>query len=110
MGYRKYQFFLDLFGIIGVVLCVVNVVIENLGAQLVESNGARLDSIWGNLATEMVGIWLGVRIIDFIIRKNEKENSLRILIVRSTRFLIYQIKRTIEHAGRFDLDYLESEI
>lgn len=82
MRYPKHLRYLDAFGTLGIVSAVTYVLLP------VEHRPAdHLDSLWGNFSTEMIGIWLSVRFIDWIIRSHESFTKARVRVVRNMRFL-----------------------
>jgi hypothetical protein len=59
MRYPNYLRYLDAFGILSLVSAVVYVLLP----QEVRPE-AHPDGLWGNISSEMIGIWLSVRLID----------------------------------------------
>jgi hypothetical protein len=51
-----------------------------------------------------------VRIIDFILEKNKKEESARVVALRNMRFLMNQASAAIELSGRLEVDRLKKEL
>jgi hypothetical protein len=108
MSYRKFHLFLDLFGILGIGLAISYYLV---GHQVPEQNkDQELFNLWGNFSTEIVGIWLGVRLIDYVIQQNEKKHSLRIRIVRNMRFLVGVTRSSIDFPNRPVIAKLKYEI
>jgi hypothetical protein len=108
MSYRKFHLFLDLFGIMGIALAISYYLVSH---QVPEQNkDQELFNLWGNFSTEIVGIWLGVRLIDYVIQQNEKKHSLRIHLVRNMRFIIGITRSTIEFSGRLEITKLNIEL
>jgi len=104
--YKKYHFFLDLFGLVGLVSAVFYYYYGHATAL----KHQELYNLWGNLATDMLGIWVSVRIIDFIIRRQEQQQATRINVVKNMRFLRNEVRRTIEFSGNLELDSLKEEL
>jgi hypothetical protein len=110
MRYRNYHIAIDSFGLFGLLLGLSYYYFDNIGASLGVDKDGKIYSLWGNLATELVSIWLGVRIIDYLIQKNEKEHSIRMKVVDDTRTLLEQIRKSIEHTNEYELDYLFTQL
>jgi|GEM_PF-3490477 len=108
MRYRRAHLLLDLFGLIGVLLAVSYYVI---GHQTPENQkDQELGSLWANISTDILGIWLGVRLIDYIIERRAKEDRARLSTVRNLRYLMGQLRRAIEFAGRHEIATLKTEV
>jgi hypothetical protein len=108
MSYRKFHLFLDLFGILGVGLAISYYLVSH---QVPEQNkDQELFNLWGNFSTEIVGIWIGVRLIDYVIQQNEKKHFSRIKIVRNMRFLISTARSSIDFSNRPAIAKLSYEI
>jgi hypothetical protein len=56
--------------------------------KTVSFNNARIDDIWSNLATEIIGVWLSVRIIDSVIQRRNKKNRTRLQILRNLKHFL----------------------
>jgi hypothetical protein len=108
MSYRKFHLFLDLFGILGVGLAISYYLVSH---QVPEQNkDQELFNLWGNFSTEIIGIWIGVRLIDYVIQQNEKKHFSRIKIVRNMRFLISTARSSIDFSNRPAIAKLNYEI
>jgi hypothetical protein len=108
MRYRRFHLLLDVFGLIGIALAVSYYLI---GHQLPDKDkDPELFSLWGNFATEIVGIWIGVRLIDYVIQSNEKKHSSRLHLVRNMRFLKRETSRAIEFFGSHEVGSLRFEL
>jgi hypothetical protein len=110
MRYAKYQRVIDVLGVLGVLSAGAYYYFGHLAEARWQSKDEELYSLWGNASTDLIGLWIGVRIIDFVIRRNEKEHSSRIEIVRNSRFLMSQTKRVVEFSSVYELDLLKDEI
>jgi len=106
MSYPRLYVLLDLFGVLGILAAILYVV---FGADVARQS-PELAGLWGNIATEMIGIWLGVRLIDAILRRHEQTNLARIRAVRAMRFLLRQYKSAIEFSGRLEVEQLATEV
>ncbi|WP_435003712.1 hypothetical protein [Xanthomonas arboricola] len=105
MRYPKYLRFLDAFGCLGIFSAIAFVKLPT--AQRPEEH---LDGLWGNLTSEMVGIWLSVRLIDWIIRKHESFTKARVRIVRNMRFTEKQLHVILDFKRPYDLKMLYREL
>jgi len=98
MYYPKYLRYLDLFGFSGSMSALTYVLLP-VGFRPDD----HLDSLWGNLSTEMMGIWIGVRFIDLIIRSHESFTKARVRIVRNMRFVERGFHQLIEFRRPIEL-------
>jgi len=105
MRYPKYLRFLDAFGVLGIVSAIAFV---RLPTPLRPED--HLDGLWGNLTSEMVGIWLSVRLIDWIIRTHESFTKARVRIVRNMRFTEKQLHTIVDFQRPYDLKMLYREL
>ena len=105
MKYPTYLRFLDAFGALSAIAAVIYVRLpQNLRPV------DHLDSLWGNLSTEMLGIWLSVRLIDWIIRSHESFTKSRVRIVRNMRMLERLLLGLVEFRRPYELKMLSREL
>lgn len=105
MRYPRYLMALDAFGVLAISSALAFVLCPE---ALRPSD--RIDSLWANLATEMIGIWVGVRLIDWIIRRNESATKARVRTVRNMRFVERKLKEFLEFRRAFDVFEFQREI
>jgi hypothetical protein len=105
MRYPRHLMALDAFGVIAMASATSFV----LCPQSLRPSD-RIDSLWANLATEMIGIWVGVRLIDWIIRRNESATKARVRTVRNMRFVERKLKEFLEVRRAFKVMEFEREI
>lgn len=103
--YNKFHILLDLFGLFGLGLTIY----FYYQGHTVRQTNEELHALWANFATEIVAIWLGVRIIEYVIRRHEKESSIRLRTVKNMRFLMRSMRNEIEYPRRGDLEQLKHE-
>lgn len=105
MSYPRYLRYLDTFGLFALLSAVIY-------AWLPEAKRPEphLDSLWGNFSTEMLGIWLGVRLIDFIIRAHESSTKARVRTVRFMRFMEGRIHAVLDFEQSHDLKGIYREL
>tara|TARA_Y100000310_G_scaffold63013_1_gene58296 strand:+ start:6190 stop:6762 length:573 start_codon:yes stop_codon:yes gene_type:complete len=106
VNYKKYLVYVDLFGIFAVISTVFYIYSDQLFSNIPE----KFSGVWGNLSTELIGIWFGVRLIDWIIKSNDKSTNNRIVTLRNMRFLTKQAERVIEFGYRHDSKILNKEV
>lgn len=71
---------------------------------------AFVDSIVPNLATELFGVWLSVRIIESVLRKRQKRSQLRSQLIESMNYLVSLIRGIAPHFEPHTIDHLSSEL
>jgi hypothetical protein len=103
--YNRFHLILDIVGLFGVGLTIY----FYYQGHIFRQSNEELYTLWANFATDIVSIWIGVRIIEYIIRKHEKESGARIRSVRNMRFLMRNIRNGIEYPRRADWDQLKYE-
>lgn len=106
VNYKKYLVYVDLFG----VFAVISTILYIYSDQLFSSMPDKVSGIWGNLSTELIGIWFGVRLIDWIIKSNDKSTNNRIVTLRNMRFLTKQAERVVEFGYRHDSKILNKVV
>ncbi len=105
MRYPKYLRYLDSFGFFALASAVIYAWIpENVRPE------SHLDSLWGNLSTEMLGIWLSVRLIDWIIRTHESFTKARVRTVRFMRFVEGRMHAVLDFRRVHDLKGIYREL
>lgn len=105
MRYPNYLRYLDAFGVLSVVSAAVYVLLPYEARP-----ETRLDGLWGNFSSEMIGIWLSVRFIDWIIRSHESSTKARVRTVRSLRFIERTLNIVVEYRRPFELRHLYREL
>ena len=93
--YNKYILALDIFGILSTALTILYLV----GPDYLKPADPREDGMLANVLSELIGIWVSVRLIEFFIRKNESRDRLRVRVVRNAR-MFENISRDIYHFMR----------
>ncbi len=71
---------------------------------------AFVDSIIPNLATELFGVWLSVRIIESILRSRQRRSQLRSQLIDNMKYLITHIRSIAPHFEQQTIDRLRSEL
>jgi hypothetical protein len=105
MRYPKYQRYLDAFGALSVLSAIAYWLLP--AARRPEEH---LDGLWGNLSSEMIGIWLSVRLIDLIIRSHESATKARVRVVRNLRYVERLLHGVLDFRRPFDLNHLFREL
>ncbi len=82
MRYPHYLRGIDAFGVLALLSATLFAVIPE--AQRPTDH---IDDLWANLSIEMLGIWVAVRLIDFVIKRNEGSTRTRVRVVRGLRWL-----------------------
>lgn len=104
--YNRYQFALDLFGALSLALIVLYLLIPD-GSRLSNTQ----DGMIANVLSEMVGIWISVRLIGFFIIQADRKERVRVRTVRLMRFFENQIKHVINtNFAKGTIDRLKSEL
>jgi hypothetical protein len=105
MRYPKYLQYLDLLGAVSVASATTYVLLP-ISARPED----HLDGLWGNLSSEMIGIWLSVRLIDWIIRSHESSTKARVRVVRSLRYVERLLHTVVEFRRSFELRTVYKEL
>ena len=71
---------------------------------------ALVESIIPNLATELFGVWLSVRIIETVLRTRQKRSQLRSQLVENMNYLVTLIRGIAPHFEQQTIDHLSSEL
>ncbi len=69
-----------------------------------------IDSIIPNLATELFGVWLSVRIIESVLRLRQKRSKLRSQLIDNMNYLVTLIRGIAPHFEQQTIDHLTSEL
>jgi hypothetical protein len=80
--YNRYLFALDLFGVLS-----ASAVAAYLFCPQLQLSDSRQDSMVANVLSELVGIYVAVRLIELFSRRNETQDRVRVRSVRLMRFL-----------------------
>lgn len=67
--YKKFWLIIDAIAIVGVMVCACFAIFKNWDDWR--------DAFIPNLATELIGVWVGVRVIDAIIKRRDHHNNVR---------------------------------
>lgn len=105
MRYPNYLRYLDAFGVTSIASAAFYVLLPNEARP-----EAHLDGLWGNFSSEMIGIWLSVRLIDWIIRSHESSTKARVRTIRSLRYIERLMQGVIEFRRPFELRQLYREL
>lgn len=84
--YRSAIWVVDVIGFTGVFLLIAGFVV---GAPLLPEF---VVSFFQNFGVEILGAWISVRLLEWVIRKREEAESARTRVLRHTRFWIHQIR------------------
>jgi hypothetical protein len=76
------------------------------------SGGAEafVNSLVPNLATELFGVWLSVRIIESVLRLRQKRSRLRTQLIENMNYLVTLIRSIAPHFEQQTIDHLTSEL
>ena len=80
MKYPWYLKIIDAFGFFALLMTIWHIV-----RQVPPETDSRLDGVLGNLSTELLGIYISVRLIDFVVRSYQEYRDARISTVRNMR-------------------------
>ena len=69
-----------------------------------------LESIIPNIGTELLGVWLSVRIIESVLRGRQKRSRLRTQLVDNMNYLVTLIRGIAPHFEQQTIDHLSSEL
>ncbi|HUW95514.1 MAG TPA: hypothetical protein VMW58_06980 [Anaerolineae bacterium] len=73
------------------------------------SRSAYLD-LWPNIATEIIGVWISVRLIDAIIRSRERRHGVRRELVFNLNFLRSKAEQLLPHIDSYLVQTLRQEL
>ncbi|HQZ66921.1 MAG TPA: hypothetical protein PLY87_17640 [Planctomycetaceae bacterium] len=97
--YPKYLIFLDTVGIFALVAAIG---LSRMPGN--EQEVSRLHEMFSGICTELIGIWVGVRFIDWIIRTQEDRKKARVRTARGMRFIVNSAHELYETKRRSTLD------
>jgi hypothetical protein len=107
--YNKYHAALDCYGVAALVI-----VLLYMFALPSDVNARRWsptnDSMIANILSELIGIYVSVRLIDFIIRSNESRDKIRIRTVRLMRAIERYVVNIYMFRNGFEVDRLRREM
>jgi len=106
VNYRKYLVYVDIFGLCAVLSTLLYIYSDSIFTKIPD----KVSGVWGNLSTELIGIWFGVRLIDWIIKSNDKFTNNRINTIRNMRFITKHAERVVEYGYRHDVKVLNKEV
>ena len=69
-----------------------------------------MESIIPNIGTELLGVWLSVRIIESVLRGRQKRTRLRTQLVDNMNYLVTLIRGIAPHFEQQTIDHLSSEL
>lgn len=70
---------------------------------------SHIDDSWGGISAEMLGIWVGVRFIEWMISAHQSATKARVRVVRNMRFIEKLSHTLIEYRRSFELRLLIRE-
>ena len=68
------------------------------------------ESIVPNIGTELLGVWLSVRIIESVLRVRQKRSRLRAQLIDNMNYLVTLIRSIAPHFEQQTIDHLSSEL
>ena len=71
---------------------------------------AAQEGMFANVLSELIGIYISVRLIDLIIRKNETRDRVRVRTVRTMRFVERCVANILLFKNGFEVDRLRREL
>ena len=80
------------------------------GLEGVESEAIFMESIVPNIGTELLGVWLSVRIIESVLRTRQKRSRLRAQLIDNMNYLVTLIRSIAPHFEQQTIDHLSSEL
>lgn len=103
--YNRYLFFLDIYGFLSATLVIGYLV---LPAERPWSSPT--DSMIGNVLSELIGIYVSVRLIEFFMTRNERRERVRVRVVRNARFIETTIANIFMFRNGFEAFRLRREL
>ncbi len=76
----------------------------------VKSKAIFFESIVPNIGTELLGVWLSVRIIESVLRVRQKRSRLRAQLIDNMNYLVTLIRSISPHFEQQTIDHLSSEL
>ncbi|MGC3972014.1 MAG: hypothetical protein QM775_33135 [Pirellulales bacterium] len=104
MRYPLHLQLLDLFGFVALLSVLGFVFLPDAHRP-----PTHLDDFWGNVSTEMLGIWFGVRFIEWILNSHESKTKARVRIVRGMRILERLFHNVLEFRRSYELVLLDRD-
>jgi len=80
------------------------------GLDGVKSEAIFMESIVPNIGTELLGVWLSVRIIESVLRTRQKRSRLRAQLIDNMNYLVTLIRSIAPHFEQQTIDHLSSEL
>lgn len=105
MNRRHYMRIVDLIGVLAIISSVTYLLISPAYRP-----NERLDGLWGNISSELIGIWLAVRLIEWAVRQHDSALKVRVRSVRNLRMLENQLLHFIDSGYLGALRRLDFEI
>jgi hypothetical protein len=103
---NKYVVWIDLFGIVAALATVAYYVV----AHRTTAPDQELFTLWANICTEAVGIYVSVRVLEFLVRNNQERRTARIGLVRNSRFLLRLARTATYHVTPLNIDNINHEM
>ena len=101
--FHRLTIIIDLVGVIGVILATI-------GFYFTHLTSSETAQLFGNLGIELIGSWISVRILEFILRTREQYRSTRTQILRNLRWHTNFTRRMRSNITSADIESLLSEI
>ncbi|NQT61709.1 MAG: hypothetical protein HQ556_02015 [Candidatus Marinimicrobia bacterium] len=80
------------------------------GLEGAKSEAVFMESIVPNIGTELLGVWLSVRIIESVLRGRQKRSRLRAQLIDNMNYLVTLIRGIAPHFEQQTIDHLSSEL
>ncbi|MBC8376696.1 MAG: hypothetical protein H8E26_11685 [FCB group bacterium] len=80
------------------------------GVEGAKAEAVFMESIIPNIGTELLGVWLSVRIIESVLRGRQKRSRLRTQLVDNMNYLVTLIRGIAPHFEQQTIDHLSSEL
>jgi len=75
--YIRFWFWIDLVGLVFSIILIVSYLIWG------DNVSAHLQNLWSNLSIDVLGVWLSVRIIDFLLQRHRTFKEIRFQLLRN---------------------------
>jgi hypothetical protein len=107
--YNLYQLLLDIYGAISIVILVIYWFKPDWIKMFLPMDAAE-EGMFANVLSELIGIYISVRLIDLIIRRNETRDRVRVRTVRVARSVERMVANVIMHKNYAEVDRLRREL
>ena len=108
--FKKWFFrwsFIDI-PVFGVGLALIFYYMNSMGGD--KSEAVFMESVVPNIGTELLGVWLSVRIIESVLRVRQKRSRLRAQLIDNMNYLVTLIRSIAPHFEQQTIDHLSSEL